>query len=96
MELKKLPKLTNVLVISFDKFHNLCKVIQYGSVTFQNVVAILTPLFVLRKIMVQLKTKGCCKKERGSYKFVFSLETVTFYCKKILQLTITYWDLLKK
>ena len=27
-------------------------------------------------------------KERGSYKFMFSLETVSFYCKKILQLII--------
>ena len=28
--------------------------------------------------------KGCCKKERGRYKFMFSLETFTSYCKKIL------------
>ena len=27
-------------------------------------------------------------KERGSYKFMFSLETVTFDCKKVLQLNI--------
>ena len=27
-------------------------------------------------------------KERGSYKYMFSLETVTFYCKKSLQLII--------
>ena len=27
-------------------------------------------------------------KERGSNKFAFTLETVTFYCKKILQLFI--------
>ena len=30
MELKKLPKLTNVLVISFDKFHNLCNLYIFG------------------------------------------------------------------
>ena len=30
--------------------------------------------------------KRLLQKERGSYKFMFPLETITFYCKKILQL----------
>ena len=39
-----------------------------------------TVQFALRSIQLQLQLKG--------YKFMFSLEAVTFYCKKILQLTI--------
>ena len=39
-------------------------------------------------VMLQLQTKDPCKKERGSCKLMLSLEAVTFYCKKILQLTI--------
>ena len=30
-------------------------------------------------------SKSCCEKEKGSYKFMLSLETVAFYCKKVLQ-----------
>ena len=33
-----------------------------------------------------VRNKRLLQKEKGSYKFMFSLETVTFYCKKILQL----------
>ena len=35
-----------------------------------------------------ITNKRLFQKERGSYKFMFSLETITFYCIKILQLII--------
>ena len=39
MELKKLPKLKNVLVISFDKFHNLCNLYIFVYVLLYNNLA---------------------------------------------------------
>ena len=59
-----------------------------GYETFQNVAPILHSAIFSEINTLQLQTKGCCKKERGSYKFMFSLETVTSYCKIIFQLTI--------
>ena len=59
---------------------------QYSYETFQN-VAKLCNLFEMNTAS-QLQSKGCCKKETGSYKFMFSLANVAFYRKKILQLAI--------
>ena len=43
-----------------------------------------------------IKNKRLLLKKRDSKEFMFSLETVTFYCKKILQLIIesNMWSLI--
>ena len=56
------------------------KVIQNGYEYLQNV----TP--ILHSVICSEMNTAPKEKERGSYKFIFSLKTVTFYCKKILQL----------
>ena len=42
---------------------------------------ILNTVIYSRWILLQLQRKDCCKKEKGSYQFVFSLKIVTFYYK---------------
>ena len=83
---QKSNRKTDKLCMKFSSTSS--KVIQYRYDTFQYVDLILYPVICSRKILLQLQTKGWCKKEKGSYKFMFSLKTVAFYCKKILQLTI--------
>ena len=36
--------------------------------------------------MLQLQSKDYCKMKGVSYEFMFSLKTITFYCKKIYHL----------
>ena len=62
------------------------KVIQYDYETFQNVVPILHSVICLRWILLQLQTKACDKKEKGSHKIMLSLETVTFIVKRFYDL----------
>ena len=64
------------------------KFIQYGYETFQNVALILHSVICSEMNAALVTNKRLLQKERGSYKFIFSLETVTCYCKKILQLTV--------
>ena len=66
----------------------LFKVIQYGYETFQNVAPILHSVICSEMNTASITNKRLLQKERGGCKFRFSLETVTFYCKKILQLII--------
>ena len=68
------------------------KVIQYGYETIQNAAPILHSVICSEINTASIKNKRLLSKERGSYKFMFSLETVTLYCKKNLQLTISYWE----
>ena len=64
------------------------KVIQYSYVA-----PILHSVICSRWILFQLQTEGCCKKDKGSYKFMFSLETVTFfYVKSGLLCLLSYWE----
>ena len=61
---------------------------QYGHETFQNVAPILHSVISSEMNTASITNKSLLQNERGSYKFMFSLETVTFYCKKVLQLTM--------
>ena len=64
------------------------KVIEYGYEIFQNVAPIMHCVICSEMNTALVTNKRLLQKESGSYKFMFSLEYVTFYCKKILQLTI--------
>ena len=57
--------------------------IQYGYETFQKSIQMNTAYEYCFNSKQKATIKG-----KGSYKFLFSLETVTFYCKKILQFII--------
>ena len=59
---------------------------QYGYENFQNVAPILHSVICSEMNTASATKKRLLEKERGSYKFMFSVETATFYCKKILQL----------
>ena len=64
------------------------ELLQYGYETFQNVAPILYSVICFEMNTASITNKKLLQKERDSCKFMSSLETVTFYCKKILQLTI--------
>ena len=68
------------------------KVMQYGYETFQNVAPILDSVIYSEMKTGSVTNNRLLKKERRSYKFMFSLETITFNCRKILQLRI--WSFL--
>ena len=54
------------------------EVIQYGYNTFQNVAPILHSVICSEINTALIENKQLLSKERGSYKFIFSFEIVTF------------------
>ena len=64
------------------------KVTQYRYETFQKVGPILHSVIYSEMNTGSVTNNRLLKNQRRSYKFIFSLETVTFNCKKILQLTM--------
>ena len=64
------------------------KVTQYRYETFQKVGPILHFVIYSEMNTGSITNNRLLKNQRRSYKFIFSLETVTFNCKKILQLTM--------
>ena len=62
------------------------KVIQNGYENLQNVTPILHSVICSEMNTNPITNKRLLKRKGGSYKFIFSLKTVTFYCKIILQL----------
>ena len=68
----------------------LFKVIQHGYKTIQRVAPILQPVICSEINAASVKNKRLLQNEMGSYKFMFSLHTVTFVTQNYSKLYILY------